>query len=558
MKRFLTYFFTGAAVLGLFFGASVLAAGAYVIQPGDTLSALASRFGTTVNKLAADNNILNKNLIIAGKTLDVGGEKMLGAAAGYTPITGYESRTTQYITASAATIPVASTKDPSGLQINLANISPSGTVSIFMSLEPGTTREEPIKCTGVTASSWTGCTRGLPFQGGSETASSTLQKTHNAGSKIIITNVGQFYNQYVNVDGAQTIYGNKTFTAFPHTSSTTALPTTNDQFVTKYYADTVVSTGFTSANIDATTGLKAAGTSPEKVQFNASSTGGLALDSSNRVYFSGVVNTSTIFNATEAHNGTVAFNSGVYVNTPPTGAGTGFAANDIYVQRQIAFGEATSTAQVAVTAGKAIWMSATSSQVMITNTSVASSTFQFIGIAASTVTVGQQITYTKPGGINCNQSSLTPGLQYYLNGTAGQISTTPGTYFARIGVATSATCLQVMQPKYIETGIQSVSSAITYPQHTDFYPARIEIMSGSDSFYGCLSIGDDTNRSISQGYDGTSFSNTKVDASYAFQCFGGSSAFARGTVTSKSPYGFVLSSDHAGTALTVYWTAFSE
>lgn len=347
MKRFLTYFLTGAAVLGLFLGASVLVAKAYVIQPGDTLSALASRFGTTVDKLAADNNIVNKNLIIAGKTLNVGGEQMLGAAAGYTPITGYESRTTQYITASAATIPVASTKDPSGLQIDLTNISPSGTVSVFMSLEPGTTREEPIKCTGVTASSWTGCTRGLPFQGGSETASSTLQKAHNAGSKIIITNVGQFYNNYVNTDGAQAIYGLKTYTQFPRVSSTTALPTSNDQLVSKYYADTVVSTGFTSANIDATKGLKAAGTAPEKVQMNASSTGGISFDAGGAAYFNGVVNTSTIFNATEAHNGNATFNSGVYVNTPTMTSLTGLAANDIFVnQHASAFGDGSDGAKV--------------------------------------------------------------------------------------------------------------------------------------------------------------------------------------------------------------------
>lgn len=42
----------------------------YVIQPGDTLSAIASRFGTTVPAIVALNpQITNPNLIIAGDTL---------------------------------------------------------------------------------------------------------------------------------------------------------------------------------------------------------------------------------------------------------------------------------------------------------------------------------------------------------------------------------------------------------------------------------------------------------------------------------------------------------
>ena len=45
----------------------------YRIQSGDTLSALASRFNTTVSALARANNIANPNLIIAGKTLRIPG-----------------------------------------------------------------------------------------------------------------------------------------------------------------------------------------------------------------------------------------------------------------------------------------------------------------------------------------------------------------------------------------------------------------------------------------------------------------------------------------------------
>lgn len=43
----------------------------YTVRPGDTLSAIAARYGTTVAQLAADNNIPNPNLIFPGQVFRV-------------------------------------------------------------------------------------------------------------------------------------------------------------------------------------------------------------------------------------------------------------------------------------------------------------------------------------------------------------------------------------------------------------------------------------------------------------------------------------------------------
>ncbi|WP_017470607.1 N-acetylmuramoyl-L-alanine amidase [Amphibacillus jilinensis] len=45
----------------------------YTVRSGDTLSAIAQRYGTTVNKLASDNNISNPNLITVGQNLKING-----------------------------------------------------------------------------------------------------------------------------------------------------------------------------------------------------------------------------------------------------------------------------------------------------------------------------------------------------------------------------------------------------------------------------------------------------------------------------------------------------
>jgi LysM repeat protein len=47
--------------------------GTYTVQPGDTLSRIAARFGTTVNAIVLANNIVNPNLIYVGQVLKVSG-----------------------------------------------------------------------------------------------------------------------------------------------------------------------------------------------------------------------------------------------------------------------------------------------------------------------------------------------------------------------------------------------------------------------------------------------------------------------------------------------------
>lgn len=61
-------------------GPAVSAPTDYTIKSGDTLSALAKKFGTTVADLAKLNNISNPNLIIAGKSLKIPGTQVQGYA----------------------------------------------------------------------------------------------------------------------------------------------------------------------------------------------------------------------------------------------------------------------------------------------------------------------------------------------------------------------------------------------------------------------------------------------------------------------------------------------
>ncbi len=53
----------------------------YVVQPGDTLSAIALRFGVTAADIAAANSLSNPNLIFVGQRLVIPGDEPLAEPA---------------------------------------------------------------------------------------------------------------------------------------------------------------------------------------------------------------------------------------------------------------------------------------------------------------------------------------------------------------------------------------------------------------------------------------------------------------------------------------------
>ena len=62
-------------------GSAPASAGAYVVQPGDTLSAIAANAGTSVSELATANGIDPNALLLAGSTLQLAGSSAASSAA---------------------------------------------------------------------------------------------------------------------------------------------------------------------------------------------------------------------------------------------------------------------------------------------------------------------------------------------------------------------------------------------------------------------------------------------------------------------------------------------
>lgn len=494
---------------------------------------------------------------------------------GFTVVTDYQKALSAPMTAAQSFVPVTSMTLRDGQTLSMATL---GSV-VFLTLEPGATNEEIVACTDLNTvtKQFTGCTRGLAFSGTSTAAVAANAKTHSSGSTIVMSNVHYVYQQFLDKNGdIQYVTSTVIFNNLPRASSTTAVPTLPQELATMFYVDQQVAGGFSCASASSTLGITCAGTpavfginlnatssglyfsgtNASQLTVQTSSTGGITVNGSGRV----ILDTSDAQTWTGAWtlNNQVTVNAGVgalYVPTPTD------VANPVplnYAQVLVALGQATGTAQVAVTAGQSLWMSATSSQIMVTNSNIASSTFQFIGIAASTTSAGQTVTYTKPGGINCNQSGLTPGIGYFINGTSGQISTTAGTFFAKVGLALSSTCIQVQFPKFLVRGIvENRNSTAAFFVNTGFYPAHISINATAAASPAGYSIGDDTNNCA---YYISNVFTQVVDGTCAYRVSNSApSLIGQGTVTSKSVFGFTVTpSVSANATTTLQYAAWSE
>jgi len=462
---------------------------------------------------------------------------------------------------------------------------------IYLMINPKGSTRELVECWGLTSLTWTSCVRGMSAKGGNTTSTvSGAAYPHNSGEAVIMTDAPYFFNRFVDRSTDQTISGEKTIAdslfSFGDGTGQIVWNGTNMGWSDNDGTDTYTFVaGGSGLSASSTKGITI---TDSKILINASSTYGLAFDSGGKLYINASTtdsNTGGFLNFTgnkiywdypaliakdntwtgeQTFSVTTTFSAEADISSDNLQiTGTADSANDAVnyntLNMRILEGSATGTAKLAVTEGRAIWVSSTST-LAHTSTAAASSTFQFVGIALNSAAVGAEVRYARPGETACGLSGLVPGMNYYLNGTAGEISTTPGTYFARIGRASSATCLLVIQPQFIISGSQSIASATTFTQTTGFYPVKIRIWAvystAGGANYGS-SIGDETNScmTISTGSGGVTYQSDLAWYIYQHAGAGSPRVDNAGTISSRTASGFVLTCSTYAETGTVYWQA---
>ena len=156
-----------------------------------------------------------------------------GNKLGFNVVSAYRTNLSSSITSSQTTIPVGTVTTKDGHVLTMTDL---GSVA-FLTIESGSLKEEIVMCTGISSTTWTGCTRGLAFYGTSTTSVSANQKNHNSGSSVIMSNVQYVYKQFTDKDTNETIGGLKTFSSIPLIPTT--IPTLGTQIASKTYVDSV-------------------------------------------------------------------------------------------------------------------------------------------------------------------------------------------------------------------------------------------------------------------------------------------------------------------------------
>jgi hypothetical protein len=138
-----------------------------------------------------------------------GGKEMLG---GNVPASAVNWTLATPLSSSATTIDVSNFKDLRGNAIATTSFP---TKTYFVIEAENSNNTEIVMCLAAncdeTNTQCTSCTRGLAFSGTSEASVTANQKAHPSGASVIMTNVGQFFNNFVDIDSAQTVAGIKTF-----------------------------------------------------------------------------------------------------------------------------------------------------------------------------------------------------------------------------------------------------------------------------------------------------------------------------------------------------------
>jgi len=237
---------------------------------------------------------------------------------GFSVATRYKTTLSTSMTSVQTTLPVSSLVTQDNHALTMGDLGSK----VFLTVEPGGNKEEIIMCTGILSSSWTGCTRGLAFYGTSTASVAANQKTHSAGSVVIMSNVHYVYDEAVDKDAAETIGGNKTYTGTNYfyilPTATTTYGTDANQLITLGQAQALTNQGAATSS-DSNAGIAERATKAEIAA-------GTAFDANNPHYISSehatsssdVATTSVVVTQT---NGKIAQNfidlTGTYAWTGP-------------------------------------------------------------------------------------------------------------------------------------------------------------------------------------------------------------------------------------------------
>ena len=484
-----------------------------------------------------------------------------------------------------------------GVDVNLA-ASDFGSDNVgYGVFEPKTAREEWF--TFSSANMATAVTGGLTItlRGLIRTAPYTTEATarkfnHESGSQVLLyTNSPAFYDDFANKDNDETVVGLWTFPTganYPKVGASYSAPTADEHVATKKYADDLAIAGapdgsttvkgiFEEATVaeqgSATaTGATGARLVPANANLVKTSSGAgdenkIAVLDAAGTFANGFIDKARTWGTVQSFT---ANNAQITTDADSANDAVRYSMVQTVVSTSIPSGAISGTSGEAITAGQGVYLKASDGKLWKTDGNLSDeATFRFVGIANTTVGAADlTVAYSPPGHTVTGLSGLTAGAFYYVSDTAGTLATTPGTRFARVGIAVSTTVMLVTMPHYRNNGSQLFTSVTSAVQTCGFYPAKItlavrsnRVVGATDYAGGSFSVtgaGIDENKTGTGGATSPGFQST---AGESWNCVSNNTATvtSAGAVTTKTVTGFTLNeTTHVGGDQTqIYWVAES-
>ncbi len=333
----------------------------------------------------------------------------------YSVVTNYQTSLSSPMTSSQLTVPVNSiyTADDTPVLLTTALMGDGW----YLVIEPGEANMEVIKVTAVTALSGTAgyftvpaAGRGLAFSGGTDAQIAGNAKSHNPGVTVILSNAKNVYDRLVDRESDEDIDGVKTFNESPLVPTPTALEVAAAANVA--YVNAVAVAGAPDATT-LTKGIVTLGTQAD-------------------------VNTGDDSGPTTASN----------VVVPSTHLQTW----DLTVTTDFTYGDT-------IAIGDVLYLDGATGKWKLADASAEATALNAFGIALDAgvdTDTGKRVQLT---GIVTGLAGLTTGDYVYVSDTAGDYTTTPGTYNRVIGKAMSTSAM-IMTTNFDINGVAGVSSDI--------------------------------------------------------------------------------------------------
>lgn len=165
----------------------------------------------------------------------------------YAVVTAYTTTLSAPMTATQLTVPVNSVTTKDGHVLTMSDLG----AEMYLTLEPGGNSEEIVKIIGISGLNWVvdPAGRGMLYYGSGDSHTTDNAKAHVAGAVVIMSNVKNVYERFVDKEGDEDVGGIKTFTDLPKVP---VLPVDDDDVSSKKYVDDTVVAGAPNA----TTGVK--------------------------------------------------------------------------------------------------------------------------------------------------------------------------------------------------------------------------------------------------------------------------------------------------------------